>query len=128
MSRSPSSDAPRAAKRESVVSMNRVASGPTSTSYSPPIRASASDTSSALSDPVPSSTMSAVMAASPSLIGRIGARAAVDLHDDGDDRHAVVLDGAHIESVRERVPHDRGQPERRIGTDRRQPRAIDTQS
>ena len=58
------------------------------------------------------------------LVG-IGARAAVDLQDERDDRHAVVLDGAHAQPVRQRVPHDRRKAERRIGTNVRQPRPID---
>ena len=50
------------------------------------MRASASETSIAESDPVPSSTMSARHRRKAFLSGGVGAEAAIDLHHEGDDR------------------------------------------
>ena len=121
---SASSDAPRSAKRESVVSANDVASAPTSTSYSAPIRAKASETSIALRSPVPSSTMSAEIAASPSRPSGSATAPASTWTTMADDRHRVVLDGAHLQAVGQAVTGDAGKREGRIRTDVRQPRAI----
>ncbi len=122
---SASSDAPRSANRVSVVSVNTVASGPTSTSYSAPMprqRLGHVDRAQR-----PGAFVHHVGGdAPPALpVRRIGAGAALDLQHEGHHRHAVVLDGPHVEPVREAVAHDAGKRERRVGADLRQTRPID---
>ena len=81
------------------------------------MRASASDTSIALSDAGALVHHVGRDRGQPFLLGRVGAGPAFDLQDDRDDRHGVVLDRADVESVRERVADDLGKLKRR---DRRQ--------
>ena len=79
----------------------------------------------ALSAPVPSSTMSATMAARPSLSNGISAGSAFDLQHERDHRDARVLDGPHLKAVGQPVPHDLGKGKRRIRSDVGKPRPVD---
>ena len=121
---SASSDAPRSANRDSVVSAN---DGDVGADVDVVLGADAGER---VGDVDGAEVAGALVhhvgrnRGEPFASERIGHRARIDLHDHCDDRHGVVLDGAHLQAIGQAMPGDARKRERRIRTDVRQPRAV----
>ena len=122
---SASSAVARSANRARLDSVRIVASEPISESRCPPMRPSASCSSIASRSPHPSSSMSLVIAARPGRSARIRRRPDRQQREKADERHGVMLDGPDPQAVGERAAANLRKAERRIGTERRKPGAID---